>query len=617
MSAPRPALAEPGAEGPAKADPPIVIERSPAASAAVSSWTAELAVPAVRRGEAVLSGRLVRSFERREPFANVELVLEEPAFVSRATNEDLPLEEWLRTTAERELARRTSQRRATSDARGEFRFEGLPANQAFLLRAAGGDLRLELESGGSLYGLEPQHLGEIRALELALVEFELARADGGALPRARLAWSSDLGGTASSWTANDRQRAISVGTVEFEARTEDGAWISEKRRVELVRGPQRVALRLEPRPALHGRFAPRDAGLRRGLAVHMIEASSGSATTETLLAASDKLSLGANTQYRFSFAERAPGRYALAVFSGSQAVSEVAIATLEANPCEVVLHEIEPAEQHLLRVVVEAPAGVDLGHTAVYAGALVGERGLEECEHLRRAEDGAYLVAEPALPEGASDARGYVRVRCTLGEQTVFYEHGAASEVRVAFDALAHLVVELVGFSPAELTRITLGLRRVAPALPSRTMEPWARPTAEDDPPSLAPQREKTALQPGSYELAVLCLERSARGFAQQWPLLTRNFELAPGTQRLELARPALHELVVQLPPGEISYRCALHWPGDGGRTITLAAPDAERRVRFELIPAGRYRLVCRPKGGAEAAIEVDVPSVGPVRAPE
>ncbi|MBK9387852.1 MAG: hypothetical protein IPN34_23800 [Planctomycetes bacterium] len=614
---PREAPAEPAAGATANADAASVIERSPAASAALSSWTAELAVPELRRGEAVLTGRLVRSFEQREPFANLELLLEDMSATSPAPREELPLEDWLRATAERELARRANLRRATSDERGEFRFEGLPAQARLLLHAASADLRLELESGGSLYGIEPQPLGAIRVREIALVRFELTRADGGGLSSARIAWSSERGTTASGWTPSDRERALPVGSVELEARSNDGAWVAEKSRVELVRGPQRVVLRLEPRPVLCGRFAPRDATPRWDLAVHLIEAEAGSATPEALLAAVDKMSLDASTRYRFSFGERAPGTYALAVFSGGRAVSEIALATLGASPCEIVLHEIEATEQQLLRVVLEAPPGAELGSPAVYAGVRIGERTLEEREHSRRADDGAYLVAEPELPEAASDARSYVRVRCSLGEQTVFYERGATNEVRVAFAPQAHLVVDLVGFAPKELTRLWLGFRRSDPDRASGTAEPWARLTAEDDPPSVASRRERSGLQPGSYEIALLVVERSERGLAQQWPILTRSLELAPGTQRLELARPPLHELLVQLPPGEISYSCALHWPDNGGRTVALAPPDAERRVSFELLPAGRYRLVCKPKGGAEAAMEVEVPSVGPVRAPE
>lgn len=106
-------------------------------------------------------------------------MLEELSGALPPLSEDLALDEWLRATAERELARRANLRRSTSDERGEFRFEGLSTNARFRLRPAAPDLRLQLPSRIPLYGVGASPLGDVRTMELARLEFELTRADGG------------------------------------------------------------------------------------------------------------------------------------------------------------------------------------------------------------------------------------------------------------------------------------------------------------------------------------------------------------------------------------------------------------------------------------------------------
>ena len=125
------------------------------------------------------------------------------------------------------------------------------------------------------------------------------------------------------------------------------------------------------------------------------------------------------------------------------------------------------------------------------------------------------------------------------------------------------------------------------------------------------------ALEPGSYVLNLMITSRGSRSSA---PVAWLPVDLGPGENEARLAIPPLFTLDVVVPETKEGARVQVAREVEGdqrtSRTAASERCDADGRVHFEDLPAGRYR-VSTWGGKSRGHMIVDVPSGEVVFEPE
>jgi hypothetical protein len=435
------------------------------------------------------------------------------------------------------------------------------------------------------------------AMALGRLNVRIVGPAGEAIDEARVVARREDGFLHTSWwTPEAPTLSLPGGTYVLEAVGTDESAASAPVVVPSAdAGP--VVLRLQTRPVLMGRVLLPPGSREHFVAVRALRTDDGErpdAVLPRLLRNGTVTSAAAAQDFRFRFEGLDPGHYALGVsVPGSDPTVEFVDLGDRAVWRDIVIAETDEARMMVVRVLDSHGALVSDADVQIGTDAWTPPFG-GPTEHVTLHADGTFRVRRNATVVGANP-RLVVRSR-RLGMKEIPLDARAASPIEVRFDAGATLDVVVDGgarLGDGVSLQVAVSLARGAPV------------GTDGERREVGPSGEARfeRLQPGEYDAVVLV----RRG---EWTrrVAVQRTQVRPGSNRATIPMPALSSLTVEVAGGSVGIGVTLTpMGGAGAQQPELRMTDAEGRVTFELLPAGRYHIRCL-MGGALCVATVDVP---------
>jgi hypothetical protein len=361
-----------------------------------------------------------------------------------------------------------------------------------------------------------------------------------------------------------------------------------------------VILQLVPKAGLRGRVTFAEGDPLGTIRVHALRVDAGEEPdVQMLLDEGETKWIFASGTYEFDEEDIGVGRFLVGVAFHETVVAS-RVVEIGRGPTECDFHIEELPRREFVAVEVRGPGGEPVEDLAVFAGVDDDGDVATDDDSGFRLRDGGLLVAHYTSDP---DVRLFVEVSSKrFGSKRAYYERDQLQPVRIAFGAPGRLAVTLRGYAGSGHE----GWLRAALAPSDRSaaaieeLGDYSYAFREDGTLELGPA------QTGSYLLVVYV---GIHG--QNYEAARHDVRLRAGENRLAIAMPAMHRLVVRAPglePGtvlELIPARAETWLGVDRRV------GEDRRVVFPRLPTGRYRLM--KEGAWGTAMVFELPHAGEV----
>ena len=526
------------------------------------------------------------------------------------------LEEALRLAVDEFQESRANLHESTCDANGAYRFADLPEG-TWTLDAYLRDWVISSVAGARDVALESQV--DFEAKPVVSVQVAVLLPNGSAASTAVIQCSGEGYRERNfAWSPAEPSLRLTPGHFDLVALSGEiatprgGAFDlkSEPQTIELDPVAPAPALRfeLEGRAGVRGRLSmPRDGITGDTPRVFLLPLGQGAEPDLAALGTSEQNAYARSGQ-EFAFLDLLPGHYVVGAsrsWSGeilTHAVVEVRDTIVRQD---LTLPPFDPTK-HLIVAVTDSEgrslSDVEFSYRHEYAnGSSSG--GVQK---LRTADDhyvilfgsemhGAYFSEESSKDEFSLEISHKKH-----GSKSVALQPGQ-TELQVSFTSPARVEVTVAGFAQSSLQgRLSVALVRES----EDQSHSYSR--RGDEQPSSGGLAVFEAVEAGQYVLHLRLQPKSSSGrySGSSQSLLSQPVTLVPGENALQVALPALYELVVSFPDGEEGTTFQLS-PGTDGNGQMRAELDAEKRVLFPEVAAGHYTLQC---WSPYAQMEIDVP---------
>jgi hypothetical protein len=544
---------------------------------------------------ATVDGLPVEGAEVRTIPAGLRFASWEAEFLERPADgrpEERSLEAALRAAARRHAEIRRDLRSAKSDARGQFRIEGVRAGIEHSLEAFCAGYEIQGTDGTPFLGVQPGQSVQLLAKPLVRLPLRIEEGDGTPLDVAIVQVENTGHGWSMprAWNRAEGAIFLSAGQYRISAtHLPTRGRTTKPLSIEVVASapPQELLLRFEVLARLEVRVAGKllAGAERRGVQVRVAAHENGRAPDREQMRWNGRFAEPSGKELPALFVARdlPPGAHSVAVLLGEERV--LALRTVEigagANAVDIELEET--SGDRIVEVAVADPQGRGIPDLQLW----VRREAEDDVEN-----DGVEIV--PADDEGARWRIVHEAARLTTGVtwrlQANSPRHGqilreydprTAGTIELRFAEGARLEVLVPNASGAQVA-----LEAAEPLGTSKPTEEFAQSELDEGGRALL-----GPFAPGRY---VVRLDQRFQGWSTL-PLLRREIELTPGPNRLELALPPLYAVRVSAPgSADRGGRVMLRYRSLEGREERTGIGLENEQAELTNLPAGRYELSLR-----------------------
>ncbi|MBL4770712.1 MAG: hypothetical protein JKY61_06135 [Planctomycetes bacterium] len=573
----------------------------------------EVAEVAVEEGQGTVFGRIVDEAGQAMAGAVVRLrgrpgriPSSSPSNIGQGAPERDSLKETVRKAAQSYHDQRARRREVTTDAHGQYRFEGL-LDQAWTGYAYLEGFVLNADSSSSSV-----RIGSELNFTAALVQevpVAILMPDGVAAERAFVVVTA-LGGRNRDriydWSSNEafmrlvpgryKVRALSHGTENLDQ--SELASSTEKVTLEVGVAPEALTLELAPRLGISGYIRASTVGSNQGsYRVRLLALAKDQEVDLELLARSDEDSR-ARPGRLFAFTDLEPGRYVVGVsraWGAPIAVHEVV--ELSDASAEVLLELPEQDLSQILRVVVTEASGEPLDDVNFRIRQKLSTGTSRQSLSGKRDKDGSYLLTIPAqfhegYFEDGKDGAEYTLTAShdEMGSTETILKRGQTDLV-VTFVVPGRLTVTIPGYSGSGYEgRVRVTASKMGEKDLSRSFIRSMKAKI-----SVAGEQVFEGLEPGDY---IVYLTISAKGnnrfsWGSDDSVNSIEMSVREGENSVQLTIPNLYPLRVHWADGKVGKSLHLsiigaknQYGGYSGGTL-----DGDLVASWEDLPAGDYRV--------------------------
>ena len=584
----------------------------------VSSYSSEAPEPESGQGE--ITGMVAR--EDGSALAGVVIEARRthdysktsPREIGQAAPPLASLEEIVTEAVAKHRRERSGSFRVTSDAKGAYLFDHLPAGH-WQIQAYAPDYIFNSLSG-STYDLPLGSRVDFEAWPVLTIPVEVLGSQGEPVEAAELIANSEDGPQRTySWTPDFPALRLRPGHYRIEAgaaplsKSTKRAYAMKSEPVEIALDegvePTKLVLKLSARTGIHGRVLLPSDGLRGGR-TQVLLLGLGSHQEVDLRLLSQSGEVGSLRNGSFSFLDLEPGRYVVGVASGrGSGIRAHRVVTVSEGICDATI-DVPPLDRsRLLTVTALDPAGLalaELDFRLTHQLSSTGSTNSTSLEALRDRERRHLLFLRPELAEiyFSNQTQGHEFLLTIFhnryGNKTVPLRAGQL-ELSVRFSEAAEVSVKVLGYSDSDcLGRVSLSIARALGDEIQMSQHEQLSPNGTC---------RIESLEAGSYRLALRLRKREELStLAAGHEILVQTVELGTGPNEVVLQLPPLFDLHVYHPEAEAGARLSVvdqDSPWGGAR----ATFDAGGRATVTEIPAGAYELHCHEP---DSRLRVEVP---------
>lgn len=535
---------------------------------------------------ATVDGLPVAGAEVRTIPAGLRFASWEAEFLERPADgrpEERSLDHALRAAARRHAEIRRDLRSGKSDAQGRFRIEGVRVGIEHSLEAFCAGYEIQGTDGTPFVGIQPGQSVQLLAKPLVRLPLRVEEGDGTSLEAAIVQVENNGHGWTMprAWHRAEGAIYLSPGSYRLSATHLPARGLATKQlsiEVDAAAVPQELRLRFEVLARLEIRVGGQllAGPERRGLQVRVAAHENGRAPDREQMRWSGRFAEPSGKELPALFVARdlPPGPHSVAVLLGEERV--LALRTIEigagSNTLELELEET--SGDRIVEVEVADPQGRGIPDLQL----IVHREAEDDVE-----SDGVAIV--PADDEGARWRIIHEAARLTTGVtwrlRATSPRHG---QILREYDPRTAGKVELRFAEGARLEVVVPNARGALVAV--EAAEELAQSELDESGRALL-----GPFAPGRYYVR---LDQRFQGWSTL-SVLRREIELAPGSNRLELALPPLYTVRVSAPgSADRGGRVTLRYQSLEGRDERAGFGLENEQAELANLPAGSYELLLR-----------------------
>jgi len=489
---------------------------------------------------------------------------------------------------------------------GSFRIRGLPKDLSYNITARLEGYRIKPKGRRETDYVRPDEEFTFIAYTIVEVPLSVLLPDGSP---ASAAWIKVEHGDHSDfirWGEGDSAIGLRPGTstLSADADIEGQAYLSDKIEVEVQPGEpiEPLVLRLKGEPGIQGKVVFECGAEPENMSVYCIPAPEGTRPefSRGRIDSDHRMWVHAHSGFRFKFKQLSPGTHYLVVFwpytrrIAAEAFVEVT---------DRMVHQdlkVPSLEQGTFFILwAFDPEGGLLSDISVSGKCDPSDRIGFVAPEARR-DDGSFLLVLPWTADDPDRPQGNLFLRVSnmkYGKREITADPLRSPEIKVRFGHPARLTVRLTGPGTENPdSSFSVGLQ------PASDHSTWRKEGKETMQTALssAEAAQLGPVDPGPY-LVALFLKDS---FLEE-PVVVEPVALSAGQNEIELPAPALHDLVVRVPPSikKLGIRSVA-----SARNVFRLFDAENGRVVFRNLPPGTYRLITDAFKPKFMTVEVPVP---------
>ncbi len=570
--------AEPGSEpAPRREPPPVAAPRLP--DSTIEQIAARSPVPEFETGDGVITGTVKTM--AGEPIAGVRIVARRRGLTGTSWSEELTLAEKIRRTIKQHHFGEQTTRETMSGSDGTFRLTGLTDAGHRLSATADG---YGISSRGNTYDVRPGATVTYLATPVCQAEFDILMPDGTTASSAMLEIKGPRGTIKYGWRPGLTVTAPG-GKCRIQATGPDGICVSESVEVTYVTGamPDKLTLRLRPRPGIHGTVTFADEVPSRGVTVALSPVHGSAEPDPSILSRPFRsVRLHGHDGYDYAMADVGPGTYLIGVLIDREpVVTDTVVVTDGPVERNLVVPAPDPSEVVYVRVL--GPDGKPLEQVTLSTAYRSGRRSRSGGGQSVRMPDGRWRVRrqqDEDDEETDGDGHHYLSARSrSLGLTEVEYVPGKDREITIRFEVPGTLEVTISGYAGSGYEGIVRVLLQ-HPAEGRRTSGVGADVKMGNDGKTII-----GPVVPGAYEI-VLTAQQGDRGTSEvaRYPVV-----VAAGENQKTIGMPRLYTLTVIAEGKYAKKRFGLNSKESSLRVWGKRPKDG--KLVFRALPAGTYSV--------------------------